>query len=493
MSERGYEVIVGLEVHVELKTRTKMFCGCPNAFGGEPNRHTCPVCLGMPGVLPVVNREAVRLATRAAMALNCTINPSSKFDRKQYFYPDLPKGYQISQFDLPLAENGHILIRDNAGEVRRRVRIRRIHMEEDAGKLNHVGERMTDAAGSLVDLNRAGVPLIEIVSDPDMRSAEEARGYLAELRTILSYVDVSDLRMEEGSMRCDANVSLCPLDFEGSLETLPRVEIKNLNSLRNVQRAIEYEVERQAELFARGERVRLETRGFDDAKGRTYSQRSKEEAHDYRYFPEPDLPTLVLTGEWLEQQRTSLPDLPDRLRRDLAEEGLAFKDIEVLVSDHHALAFYRQAASKVGGDRQLLANWMLSDFQRLLNAASLGYDESPVSPGHLVELLELINAGTISGRMAKEVLEAMFESGESAAAVVSRLGMAQITDQDALGNEVQAVLGEHPGVVDDFLGGKEKALGFLVGQVMKRTRGQAKPDLVNQLLRAALEEIAAQR
>ncbi|MCL5116396.1 MAG: Asp-tRNA(Asn)/Glu-tRNA(Gln) amidotransferase subunit GatB [Firmicutes bacterium] len=478
---RDYEVIVGLEVHVELKTATKLFCGCEAAFGADPNSHTCPVCLGMPGVLPVLNREAIHLAVRSALALNCEVRPFSKFDRKQYFYPDLPKAYQISQFDEPLAEYGWVTIRPASGEGRR-IGIRRIHVEEDAGKLNHLGQRLGDATGSLVDLNRAGVPLIEIVSEPDLRSAEEARLYLTELRAILSYLDVSDLRMEEGSMRCDANVSLRPVGYEGALEDLSRVEIKNVNSIRNVQRGIEYEVERQAEMLLRGERIVKETRGFDDATGRTYSQRSKEEANDYRYFPEPDLPPLVLSAEWIESVRQALPALPDAIREALVSRGIPPKDAEVLVLDREAYQYWLQATERFEDDR-LVTNWMLSDVARLINARGESYAKAAVGPDGLVELLELIGSGKISGRMAKEVLEAMFETGKRAEEVVKEKGMSQITDEGAIRSIVEEVLKQHPAVIQDYLSGKEKALAFLVGQVMKQTRGQAKPDLVNQLLK----------
>lgn len=485
MADWDYKVVIGLEVHVELKTATKLFCACANEFGAEPNIHVCPVCLGMPGVLPVLNGEAVEMAVRAGMALDCTIRPRSKFDRKQYFYPDLPKAYQISQYDLPFAEHGGVAIPVEDGF--KTIRIRRIHLEEDAGKLNHLGQRLKDAQGSLVDLNRAGVPLIEIVSEPDLASAEEARQYLAELRAVLSYLDVSDLRMEEGSMRCDANVSLRPPDYEGRLEDLPRVEVKNVNSIRNVGRAIEFEVARQAELLRAGARVLRETRGFDDSTGRTYSQRSKEEENDYRYFPEPDLPPLVLEDAWLENMRQELPTLPRTWREILAGWGIPARDVETLVRDRAALEYLLAVKEVYDDDRQIVI-WMLGDVSRLLNAAGRSFAENPVPPVRLAELLVLIGKGAISGRMAKDVLEAMFTSGETASEVVARLGLSQITDEGRLRAEVEAVVGEHAKVVDDYRAGKEKALGFLVGQVMKRTRGQASPEVVNRLLREVLRE-----
>ncbi|MCL6561542.1 MAG: Asp-tRNA(Asn)/Glu-tRNA(Gln) amidotransferase subunit GatB [Firmicutes bacterium] len=483
----GYDVIIGLEVHVELKTRTKLFCGCENRFGAPPNSLTCPVCLGLPGVLPVLNQEAVAKAARAGLALGCTVREISKFDRKQYFYPDLPKGYQISQYDQPLCEHGQLAIYDGRGNYVKTVRIRRIHLEEDAGKLNHLGQRLSDAAGSLVDLNRAGVPLIEIVSEPDLSSGEEARWYLNALRTVLSYLDISDLRMEEGSMRCDANVSLRPHGWAGSLGDLPRVEIKNLNSLRNVERAIDYEVERQATRLAQGLKIELETRGFDDVSGRTYSQRSKEEAHDYRYFPEPDLPPLRLEAAQIAAWAKALPPLPDRVREELKAAGLEAKDAEILVQDPSAVAYFR-AAWEAYGKAVPVANWMLSDLARLLNAAKRGYGDAPVPPAELAALLTQIDRGVLSGRMAKEVLEAMFERGESAEAAIRRLGVSQISDEGRIRQEVEAVIGEHAKVVEDFRAGKEKALAFLVGQVMKRTRGQANPEVVNRLLRELLSE-----
>ncbi len=485
---RKYEVIIGLEVHVELKTRAKLFCGCSTEFGAEPNTHTCPVCLGMPGVLPVLNRQAVVYAVKAALALECTVHSYSKFDRKQYFYPDLPKAYQISQYDQPLAEHGHVPI-FNDGAVVKTVGVRRIHLEEDAGKLNHLGQRLGDAKGSLVDLNRAGVPLIEIVSEPDMSSADEARLYLTELRNILSYLDISDLRMEEGSMRCDANVSLRPSGYTGSVEDLPRVEIKNVNSIRNVQRGIEFEIARQAEFLANGERIVKETRGFDDQSGRTYSQRSKEEANDYRYFPEPDLPPLVLSDVFVREVKDTLPPSTQALRQELRTAGVQPKDVEVILADHSALAFWRQATT-LFGDARMVTNWMLSDLSRLLNTHGHSFATTPVSPEALVGLLNLIHRGTLSGRMAKEVLDNMYETQRSAEEIVKDLGMSQITDADAIKKVVEETVASHRPVVEDYLSGKEKALGFLVGQVMKKTKGQAKPDVVNKILKDVIREYA---
>lgn len=482
----GYEVIIGLEVHVELSTASKLFCGCANAFGDHPNTHTCPVCLGLPGALPVLNREVVRLAVRTGMALGCEIAVRSKFDRKQYFYPDLPKAYQISQYDEPLAVHGGVEIRV-PGQAPKTIAIRRIHVEEDAGKLNHLGQRLGDARGSMVDLNRAGVPLIEIVSEPDMRSAEEARLYLTELKAVLSYLDVSDLRMEEGSMRCDANVSLMPEGYVGDLEDLPRSEIKNVNSFRNVQRGITYEIQRQAELLAQGERIVKETRGFDDATGQTYSQRSKEEANDYRYFPEPDLPPLVLDPAWIQSERESLPPLPREIRETLATRGIPEQDAEVLVADREAYQYWEEAIEAFPDDR-MVTTWMMGDLARLIHLKGQGFQDAKVRPRGLGSLLSLLQDGTLSGRMAKEVLEVMFETGKSPGEVVQERGMSQITDTSAIREAAELVLQENPTVITDFLSGKDKALGFLVGQVMKKTHGQAKPDLVNTMLRQLIGE-----
>jgi aspartyl-tRNA(Asn)/glutamyl-tRNA(Gln) amidotransferase subunit B len=482
----GTEVIIGLEVHVELKTRTKLFCSCPTTFGQAPNTQVCPVCLGLPGVLPQLNRQAVQLAVRAALALGCRINPRSKFDRKNYFYPDLPKGYQISQYDQPLAEWGYLDIEGDEGP--RRVRIRRIHLEEEAGKLAHEGASLWTASASLVDLNRAGLPLIEIVSEPDLRSPAEARAYLAALRTVLSYVDVSDLRMEEGSLRCDANISLCPAGYSGPLEALPRVEIKNINSIRNVVRALEYEVDRQAAILDAGEVVRRETRGFDDQTGRTLSQRGKEEAHDYRYFPEPDLPPLVLDEQWIAEQQRDLPPLPDAVRARLEAQGLAPQDARIIAGDPEAVRYF-DAVCAQGADARQAAVWMLGDLARLLNDRHLGYAQSPVPPGELARLIALIASGRLSGRMAKEVLEVMAETGRGADAVVEERGLSQIADPARLRAEAERVIAEQPKVVADYLAGKERALAFLVGQVMKATRGQAKPDLVNAILKELLDAL----
>ncbi len=487
--DNGAEVIIGLEVHVELATRTKLFCGCPTAFGAPPNTAVCPVCLGLPGALPQLNREVVRLAARVGLALGATVRTASRFDRKNYFYPDLPKGYQITQWEHPICEWGALDV-PLPDESQRHVQIRRIHIEEEAGKLMHEGDSLWQARGSLVDLNRAGLPLIEIVTEPDLRSPEEARLFLRELVSTLSYLDVSDLRMEEGSIRCDANLSLKPAGFTGALEELARVEVKNVNSIRNVVAALESEVRRQRAVLGAGGRVARETRGFDEVTGTTLPQRSKELANDYRYFPEPDLPWLTLAPAVIEEERRQLPVLPAALRGKLVQRGLAPKDAAVIAQEP-AAARYFAGVVDAGADTRLAVTWMLGDVARLLNEARRGYDESPVGPAALAELLGLIAAGTLSGRMAKDVLEKMFETGKSASAVVAEAGLSQISDQDVLAEEVARVLAQHAGAVADYRAGKAQALSFLVGQVMKATRGQASPDVVNRLLRERLAADAA--
>ncbi len=482
--DNGAEVIIGLEVHVELKTASKLFCACPSTFGEPPNTVVCPVCLGYPGVLPQLNGEAVRLAARAALALGCRVNARSKFDRKNYFYPDLPKGYQISQYDEPLAEWGAVAL---SGQDDRVVRIRRIHIEEEAGKLNHEGDNLWEAERSAVDFNRAGIPLIEIVSEPDLRSPEEARQYLHALIRVLSYLDVSDLRMQEGSLRCDANVSLKPPAFEGVLEDLPRVELKNINSIRNVVRGLEYEVARQRELLDSGRLVERETRGFDDASGRTLSQRSKEAANDYRYFPEPDLPPLDLDPAWIEQVRHELPALPQDWLARLHDWGIRRQDAEILVGDR-ASVHYLEEALAAGAEPRGVVQWMLGDLSRLLHASHQGFGDSPVSPRQLAKLLGLVQAGRLSGRMAKDVLEVMHQTGADPETIVADRGLAVVADAAALEPMVEQVVRDHPDVVADYHAGKERALGFLVGQVMKATRGQAQPAVLNELLRRRLAD-----
>ncbi len=492
-----YEAVIALEVHVELATRSKAFCGCPTAFGAEPNTQVCPICLGHPGVLPVLNRRAVEYAVKAALALNCTVHLESIFARKNYFYPDLPKGYQITQYDRPLATGGYLDA--EAGGRTRRIRIRRLHLEEDTGKSLH-GEGGAEPSFSLVDYNRAGVPLIEIVSEPDCRTPEEARAYLEELRSVLEYAGVSDVRMEEGSMRCEPNVSLRPAGSE-TLGT--PVELKNLNSLRAVERALAYEIQRQAAVLDGGGRVERETRRWDEASGTTKFMRRKEGADDYRYFPEPDLPPLVLEESWVEATSRSLPELRAARRERLVREyGLPAYDAGVLTASRHLADYFEEAVALLAksdrgaasgtGEAKTVSNWLMGDVSRLLNdaglePAALRAKGSPLPPAALVELITLVRSGTISGKMAKEVLEEAFRSGKSPGAIVSEKGLSQISDTGALAAVVARVMEANPSVVAELKAGKEKAMGFLVGQIMRETGGKANPRLVNELIRAAVE------
>ena len=472
-----YESVIGLEVHTELKTKTKIFCGCSTEFGGEPNTHVCPVCLGLPGVLPVLNKQVVEFAVRTGLALNCEILPFSKFDRKNYYYPDLPKNFQTSQYDLPIAVNGYLDIEVN-GETRR-IRITRVHMEEDAGKLVHSGATIDQSDSALVDYNRTGVPLLEIVSEPDIRSGEEAKAYLEKLKAILQYIDVSDCRMEEGSLRCDANISV-RLAGEEKLGT--KTELKNMNSFRNVQRGIEYEAVRQAELIEDGGKVVQETRTWDEAKGVTVSMRTKEEANDYRYFPEPDLIPVMVPQEHIEEIRASLPELPDaRKKRFMEELGLSSYDAEQLIMDKKTADYFGELVGlKV--DAKAAANWMMGDFTKAMNDSGVSADQAPVTPAMLAELIQLIDKGTISGKIAKSVFPEMWESGKTAEAVVKEKGLVQITDTGAIEEIVKKVIAANPQSVADYQAGKQKAIGFLVGQVMKETKGRANPGMVNALL-----------
>lgn len=478
-SER-YEAIIGLEVHAELKTESKAFCGCSTAFGAEPNTHVCPVCLGLPGVLPVLNRKVVEYTIKAALALNCEIASFSKFDRKNYYYPDLPKNYQISQYDLPLASRGYLTIQVDGQP--RRIGIRRVHMEEDAGKLVHV----TGPDGreySLVDYNRTGVPLMEIVSEPDIRTPEEARAYLEKLKAILEYTEVSDCKMEEGSLRCDVNVSV---RRRGQKEFGTKTELKNMNSFRAVQRALQYEIQRQIEVLEEGGEIVQETRMWDEAKGVTASMRGKEEAQDYRYFPEPDLVPLVIDREWVESIRQQLPELPDARRERLIKEyGLPPYDAGVITSSK-ALAEFFDATVALYPNPKVVSNWIMGEFLRLLNAHGLEVGQAQVTPQGLAELLRLQDQGTISGKIAKAVFEEMFTTGKAPGQIVKEKGLVQISDPQVIEGIVKEVVANNPTVVQDYLSGKEKALAFLVGQVMKQTKGKANPGLVNQILRETL-------
>ncbi|HEX6798226.1 MAG TPA: Asp-tRNA(Asn)/Glu-tRNA(Gln) amidotransferase subunit GatB [Ktedonobacterales bacterium] len=475
-----YELIIGLEVHAQLLTESKMFCGCPADYANAaPNSHTCPICMGYPGVLPVINNEAVDKMITTALALNCEIPEFSKFDRKNYGYPDLPKGYQISQYDRPLSRNGYLTIEVNGQP--KRIGITRVHLEEDTGRLlhrNEAGETYT-----LVDMNRAGVPLMEIVSEPDIRSPEEARFYMEKLRQILLYLGVSSGRMEEGALRCDANVSV---RRRGDAEYGVKTEIKNMNSFRAVERAIAYEAQRQLAALERGETIEQETRGWVEEKGITVSQRSKEYAQDYRYFPEPDLPPLKVSREWVERLRAAMPELPDQRRERFEREySLAHRDAEALTAER-ALADYYEDVLRAGASTperaKAAANWVLGDLRRLLNADGLEIGQSRVPPAGIAELLEMIESSKISGKQAKDVLEKAFASDEPPAAVVEREGISQLADTAALERVVDEVIAENPKAVEDYHAGKTAAVQFLVGQVMKRTKGSARPDVVRPLL-----------
>ncbi|MBO8158731.1 Asp-tRNA(Asn)/Glu-tRNA(Gln) amidotransferase subunit GatB [Thermosyntropha sp.] len=477
-----FEVVIGLEVHVELKTKTKIFCSCSTEFGAEPNTQVCPVCSGFPGMLPVLNRKVVEYAIRAGLALNCEIAEFCKFDRKNYFYPDLPKAYQISQYDLPICKNGYVEIEVN-GE-KKRIGIIRAHMEEDAGKLVHQGT-ITSTPFSLVDLNRSGVPLLEIVSAPDLRSAQEARAYMEKLRSILLFAGVSDCKMQEGSLRCDANVSVRP---KGQKEFGVRTEIKNLNSFKALEKAIEYEARRQIEAIEDGEEIVQETRTWDEEKQVTRSMRSKEEAHDYRYFPDPDLPPLRISREWVEEIRRNMPELPEQAKRRLMENyGLSAYDADIITLTPDYLAFFDECV-RFYPDAKTVANWMMGELNKYLNQNNMEINEIKFKPAHLVAMLKLIDNGTISGKMAKTVFEEMFNTGKEPEVIIKEKGMEQISDTGALKAIIEEVIKNNPKVVEDYKSGKKKALGFLVGQVMKETKGQANPALVNELLREYLNK-----
>jgi len=476
-----YETVIGLEVHVELKTDSKIFCDSTTEFGGEPNTHVCPVCLGLPGVLPVVNKKVVEYAIRAALALNCRIASYSKFDRKNYYYPDMPKNYQISQYDLPIAEHGYLIIEVN-GE-KKKIGITRLHMEEDTGKLVHQGT-ITTTPFSLVDYNRAGVPLIEIVSEPDLRSPEEAYEYLNKLKAIIQYTGVSDCKMEEGSLRCDANVSVRPV---GSKEFGTKTEIKNMNSFKALQKALTYEVERQIMILEEGGRIVQETRTWDEGRGMTLPMRSKEYAHDYRYLPDPDLVPLVIDQEWVEDIRRSLPELPDdRRERYVREFGLPAYDAMVLTNTKE-LADYFEACVAGYSNPKMVSNWVMGDLSRLLNANNIDITGCPIKPQQLADMLKLIDKGTISGKIAKTVFEEMFATGKDAEVIVKEKGLVQISDEGAIASMVDEVIAKNQKSVADYKAGKDRALGFLVGQVMKASRGKANPELVNRLLKERLD------
>lgn len=472
-----YETVIGLEVHAQMLTDTKIFCGCSTKFGSEPNTQTCPVCIGMPGVLPVLNKKALWFAIKTGLATDCRIASFSRFARKNYFYPDLPKGYQISQYELPVCEHGRIAIIVD-GNVKK-IGITRIHMEEDAGKNIHEGA----GTYSFVDLNRAGVPLMEIVSEPDIRSPQEAVEYMKKLRAILRYLGVCDGNMEQGSLRCDANISVRPMN---QTEFGTRTEIKNINSFRFVEKALEYEIKRQIKVIESGGRIVQETRLWDPNRGVTESMRGKEEAHDYRYFPEPDLVPVVVEKEWIDEIKSVLPELPDVKReRFISEYGLPAADADLLVSEKPLADWYEEAV-KLGGQPKSVANWVMGDLMRLLNADNKIIEDCSLKPSQLVDMLRLMDNGTISGKIAKSVFEEIYTTGKDPAGIVKDKGLVQISDSGEIEKAVDDVISKYLKEVERYRAGEEKLIGFFVGQVMKVTKGKANPQLVNELLKKKL-------
>ena len=477
MSREDYEVVIGLEVHSELSTKTKIFCSCPTKFGAAPNTQVCPICMAMPGTLPVLNEKVVEYAVKAGLATNCEISRNSKNDRKNYFYPDLPKAYQISQYDKPLCKNGYIEIETKEGK--KKIGITRIHIEEDAGKLNHD----EFAGGSLVDLNRAGVPLIEIVSEPDIRSSEEAELYLKKLKSILEYIEVSDCKMQEGSYRADVNVSVRK---KGDTKLGTRTEMKNMNSFRSIARAIEYEVDRQIDIIEDGKKVEQETLRWDDVSGKTFSMRDKEDAQDYRYFPDPDLVAIKLSEEYIQNIKKELPELPEsRKERYLEEYNLSEKDANIITASKYLSDLF-EGAIKVCNNPKAVNNWIISDISRILNETETEPIEIPFDSNQLGKLVILIDKGTISSSIGKKVLEELFENPRDPEEIIKEKGWIQISDEGAIREVVKKVLEANPKSIEDYKAGKEKALGFLVGQAMKETKGQANPKMLNKLF---LEEI----
>ena len=477
MAREDYEVVIGLEVHAELSTKTKIFCSCPTEFGAEPNTHVCPVCTAMPGALPVLNEKVVEYAVKAGLATNCSISKDSKNDRKNYFYPDTPRAYQISQFDKPLCNNGYIEIEDDEGNTKK-VRILRIHIEDDAGKLNHneFGE------GSLVDLNRAGVPLIETVSEPDIRSAKEAEAYLRKLKSIFEYIEVSDCKMEEGSFRADVNVSV----HKKGEPFGTRTECKNMSSFRSIVREIEYETQRQIDTLENGGVIEQETLRWDDVSGRTFSMRSKEDAQDYRYFPEPDLVAIRLSDEYIENVRKNLPELPEsRKSRYMSEFALSEKDAKLLTSSKDLSNMFEET-EKICKNAKAVANWLLSDVSRILNEREEEADKIPFTAEELAKMIELIDKGTISSAIGKKVLEELFEKPRDPEEIIKEKGWIQISDEGAIKEVVTKILEANPQSIADFKAGKDRALGFLVGQAMKETKGKANPQMLNKMF---LEEL----
>ena len=478
MSREDYEVIMGLEVHSELSTKTKIFCSCPTTFGASPNTQTCPICMAMPGTLPVLNEKVVEYAVKAGLATNCEISRNSKNDRKNYFYPDLPKAYQISQFDKPLCEHGYVEIEDNEGN-KKKIRLTRIHIEEDAGKLNHD----EFGGGSLVDLNRAGVPLIEIVSEPDLRTTEEVEQYLKKLKSILEYIEVSDCKMQEGSFRADVNVSVRK---KGDTKLGTRTEMKNMNSFRSITRAIEYEVDRQIDILEEGRKVEQETLRWDDVSGKTFSMRDKEDAQDYRYFPDPDLVAIKLSEEYINQIKENLPELPEsRKERYLDQYKLSQKDARIITSSKYLSNLFEEAIAECNNPKAA-NNWIISDISRILNEKEIEPSQIPFTGKQLGELIVLIEKGVISSSIGKKVLEELFKEPKSPEQIVKEKGWVQISDEGEIKKVVQKILENNPQSVADYKAGKDKALGFLVGQAMKETKGKANPKILNELF---LEEL----
>jgi aspartyl-tRNA(Asn)/glutamyl-tRNA(Gln) amidotransferase subunit B len=474
-----YETVIGLEVHTELDTKSKIYCGCTTEFGGDVNTHTCPICTGMPGVLPVLNKKVVDYAIKAGLATNCSITPYGKQDRKNYFYPDLPKAYQVSQYDLPVCKDGYVEI--NIKNEKKKIGITRIHIEEDAGKLLH-DEWGT---GSLVDYNRCGVPLIEIVSEPDMRTPEEAKEFLETLKSILLYIGVSDCKMEQGSLRCDVNLSVRPL---GQEEFGTRTEMKNVNSFKAAVRAMEYEQKRQIKIIEEGGEVVQETRRWDDEGGKSYSMRSKEEAHDYRYFPEPDLVPIVIDNEWVERIRKELPELPkEKIKRYIEEYSLPEYDAQIITSSKTLAQFFEECVES-GADPKTVSNWLMGDLLRILKDKEMEPENIPFSGEYIAKLIALIEKGTISGSIAKKVLQFMFEENKDPEIIVKEKGMIQINDESELEKIIDRIIESNPKSVEDYKSGKGKAIGFLVGQVMKETKGKANPQVVNKLLKISLDK-----
>jgi len=476
-----FEIVIGLEVHTQLLTKSKMFCSCSADYASAPpNTHVCPICLGMPGVLPGINEKAIEYTVMTALALNCTIPEYTKFDRKNYFYPDLMKGYQISQYDAPIGKGGWLTINSNG--ARKRINITRVHLEEDVAKSWHRGDY------SLIDINRSGIPLMEVVSEPEISSPAEARDYLIKLRNILRYLGVSTANMEEGSFRCDANISIRPLD---SKEFLPKVEVKNMNSFKAVYQALEYESRRQGKVLEEGGELVQETRGWIEERGITVLQRTKEYADDYRYFPEPDLPPLVLDQAWIEEIRACLPELPETRRdRFMTQYSLSLYDANILTSSR-AMADYFENCVKLmaPGKAKMVSNWLLGDFSRLLNASNTEIENVKISPQHLAEMLGLVDNGTISGPAAKAVIEEMFNTGKRANEIITEKKLNQISDAGEIREVVKQVMANNTGAVADYASGKQQALTFIVGQVMKATKGRANPGVVREII---IEELGGQ-